>query len=203
MLAPILEKYLGVCNRWKSCFSYNRDVFTKWTLLFINFLMFNVSPEDFYTYLVQVGFIKTSFVVCDRCKIGMALRVNNESSTNLHYVCSNKVIDPITGRFKTCGKRKSVFCNSWFAKSKLKLGEEIVIYSFYPNIIYFLCIGEILILTYMWYYNVSFPLASHDYGFKRETVYDWASYCREVAIDAVFVQSQKIGGMCIVTNVSY
>jgi len=128
MLTDILEKYSSVLSAWKSCFSHNRDIFTKWTLLFINFLMFNLSPEDFYTYLVQVGFIKTTKVECDSCNSKMDYCVNKEKTTNLHYVCKNKVINPNTGRFKTCGKRKSVLCYSWFSKSKLNLGSQIYVY---------------------------------------------------------------------------
>ena len=51
------------------------------------------------------------------------------------------------------------------------------------------CIGEMLILTYLWYLNILCPLETQYYAFNRETVYDWACYCREVAIDSVFVHS--------------
>ena len=32
------------------------------------------------------------------------------------------------------------------------------------------------------------------FAFAEQTLVDWSSYCREVAIDAVFKHSEKIGG---------
>ena len=36
--------------------------------------------------------------------------------------------------------------------------------------------------------------AKKEFGFSSRTVVDWANFCREVAIDAVFKHSEKIGG---------
>ena len=56
-------------------------------------------------------------------------------------------------------------------------------------------------LTYLWWYDLTNPIATSEYGFASHTVCDWASFCREVAIDAMIVNSKKIGGPGIIVEI--
>ena len=60
------------------------------------------------------------------------------------------------------------------------------------NILY--SIGEVLHITYNWYYGLFSHLSGQVLGFRDHTVVDWASFCREVAVDAVMVHSEQKGG---------
>lgn len=114
--------YDSELNKWSISFSHNRNVFKKWTLLFINFLIVNLCPEKFYLYLVQVGFVINTKVKCDICHCLMSLATNSDKPEKRHFVCKNKILDKETGKLRQCGKRKSVRSNTWFEKSKLNFG---------------------------------------------------------------------------------
>ena len=62
-------------------------------------------------------------------------------------------------------------------------------------------LGEILILTYHWWMNTPLIFYKQEYGFNSHAVVDWASFCREIAIDQVIFNPEKIGGPGIIVEI--
>lgn len=42
---------------------------------------------------------------------------------------------------------------------------------------------------------------NREYGFTNRTLVDWHSFCREVAIDTVMENSEKIGGKGVIVEI--
>lgn len=76
----------------------------------------------------------------------------------------------------------SVRSFSWFAKSKLK-------------------IFEVLLYTYGWWAAVPMNFVRENFFFSERTIVDWASFCREVAIDEAMKNSEAIGGPGIIVEI--
>lgn len=98
------------------------------------------------------------------------------------WVCGNSIDIGSLLCTRTCNGTRSVRYNSWFYKSKLR-------------------VVEILLFTYFWWYKVPLSQIQREYGFSSRTLVDWASFCREVAIDVVFNHSEPIGGLGIVVEI--
>ena len=182
---PIMAKYKEEREKAKGFLTHNRDPFSKWTLTSITHLAMVMETKDFYHLLVESHFIDPTKVHCKACKtVGkMHLQVNQAKPDGLMWSCTEKVSP--TGKLldkKPCRGRRSVRTNSWFSCSKLSM-------------------PEIMLITYMWWYKFPLRVISNEYGFTDRTLCDWASYCREVAIDAVFNHSEPIGGPRIIVEI--
>ena len=176
----VLDKYSDNVKKVNSAFSYDRDLFSKWTSIKITVLASVLDPLDWYNYLVEVGFIDPSHVKCKQCKGTLSLQKNDNFVDGGRFVCRNK-IDIGSKLVKgNCTGTRTVRYNTWFYKSKLK-------------------VTEILLFTYFWWYKVPLSHVRREYSFSSRTIVDWASFCREVAIDEVLEHSVQIGGEgCIV-----
>ncbi len=51
---------------------------------------------------------------------------------------------------------------------------------------------EIVLLTYLWWFKLPSVHVKNDFKISSKTVVDWSSFCRKVAIDVVFKNSEKI-----------
>lgn len=179
----ILDKYHEETEQAKSFLTFGRNIFSTWTLSKITHLAFIMVPKDFYHLLVQSEFIDTSNVLCEKCNDKMSLYSNAHRADGVQWECKKSKLLPGMSITKgKCNTSKSARTNSWFFNSKLSL-------------------PEVLLITYHWWYQVPLKMMRREYGFTDRTLCDWASYCREVAIDAVFNQSEKIGGPNIVVEI--
>lgn len=55
--------------------------------------------------------------------------------------------------------------------------------------------------SYYWWQGMSAKFIEREVGLAHQTVVDWGSFCREVAIDVVFEHSEPIGGPGIVVEI--
>lgn len=140
-----------------------------------------MSKLDWYKYLVEVGFIDNSNVSCNKCKGSMSLKESKAKVDGVRWVCRNAIDIGSLLCSGTCNGTRSVSFNSWFYKSKLR-------------------VVEILLFTYFWWYKVPLSQIKREYGFSSRTLVDWASFCREVAIDVVFTHSEPIGGPGVIVE---
>ena len=180
----VLVKYSGKIEEAKKKFSFSRNVMEKWTSTKISFLGMMLSPKEFYEVMVENGFIETSKVFCKQCKNdGMKFQNSEGKVDGVRWYCSNKIsVDGSKFCLKTCNGTRSARFNTWFYKSKLR-------------------ILEILLITYFWWYKIPMRLLKIEYGYSDRTITDWASFCREVAIDTVFEHSEKIGGKGVIVEI--
>ena len=131
--------------------------------------------NDFYQLMVEEGIIDISNIQCPKCNRKFDPQNNSEKADGLRWFCNNKVsVNRNQFVLERCGGVRSARSNTWFFKSKLR-------------------IMEVLLLMYNWWYKIPATVLKLEFGFSDHTMVDWASYCREVAIDQVFTQSEKIG----------
>ena len=57
-----------------------------------------------------------------------------------------------------------------------------------------------MVITYLWWHNC-IGLAGYEYQFEKQTICNWSSYCRQVAIDVVILHSEKIGGVGVIVEI--
>ena len=109
----------------------------------------------------------------------MVWQGNKSKVDGIRWICNNPK-EPLSNICTAlCKSTRSIRFNSWFYKSKLRL------------------VG-ILLFTYLWWFKVPLVQIKREYGFCSNTVVDWASFCREVAVD-VITQKEAIGGPgCVV-----
>ena len=179
----IMDKYKEEILRAKNFLTYGRDPFEKWSQTKITFFAMIMEPKDFYHLLVQSEFINTENVKCNQCKEKMSLYSNPQKPDGCQWEC--KVSKRLPGEFKKtkCNTSKSARHNSWFYNSHLST-------------------REILLITYMWWYKTPLSVMRREFGFTDRTCCDWASYCREVAIDEVMDHnSEAIGGPGIIVEI--
>ena len=112
-------------DKWNSSFSNGRNVFKRWTLIFINLIMVQLTPDQLYLYLVESGFILNSKVKCNNCGGYMTIADNTNKPEKKHFVCRNQILATSSSKLVTCAARKSILTNTWFSKSKLKTGKYI------------------------------------------------------------------------------
>ena len=89
LFTPSLIKYSGAVENFKRSFSNNRDVFKKWSLVFITFIMSIFKPEEMYLYLVEQRFLFKDGIKCGVCGFcdGIGVFTNNDMADNVWYVC--------------------------------------------------------------------------------------------------------------------
>ena len=112
----------------------------------------------------------------------MNLVSNKSKMDHSVYQCENKIRDENTGKRKRCGSNRAVRANSWFFKSHLSL-------------------YDIVMYTYYWWSELPQKYIQREVGVAHQTAVDWASFCREVAIDVVIEHSEQIGGPGIVVEI--
>jgi hypothetical protein len=180
----VLDRYPDLLKSSVSCFSHKRDPFYKWTSLKILQLAMNMKPKDFYEYLVESAFISQANIKCKTCSSSlMVLHSNPSKADGCRWQCSNKVpVGKSVLNKVPCNGSRSARCNTWFYKSKLTC-----------------C--EVLLFTYHWWYNTPMKFIQQEYGLSNSTCVKWSKFCREVAIDQVFEQSEKIGGPGIIVEI--
>ena len=92
-------------------------------------------------------------------------------------VCTNRIAKHPDSPFTTveCGHRMSPRTHSWFSQTKLS-------------------VFEVVLYTCMWYDKLSNAYIESILHFSPTTTTDWASFCREAAIDMAIDHSKPIGG---------
>lgn len=178
----VLVKYEDEINKASSGFSYGRDLFKKWSAFKITYFAIIMSKLDWYTYLVEVGFINNLNVNCKQCNGKMQLQDAKCKVDGVRWVCKNTIDIGSVLCTRKCTGTRSVRFNSWFYKSKLR-------------------IVEVLLFTYFWWFKIPLNQIKREYGFADHTLVDWASFCREVAIDIVFNHSESIGGIGVIVEI--
>jgi hypothetical protein len=167
-------------DKAQASFSFQREIMDKWTSSKIMLLAIHMSKVDWYHYLVESGFIIPDYVTCYQCEMKMSLQPHGSVVDGIRFICANKVSKGSVLCLSKCSGTRSVRFNTWFYQSKLK-------------------IVEILLFTYFWWHKTPMRHVKYEFGFSDRTLCDWASFCREVAIDQVFENSEPIGGDgCIV-----
>ena len=106
LFKPSLIKYSEAVENFKRSFSNNRDVFKKWSLVFITFIMSIFKPEEMYLYLVEQRFLFKDGIKCGVCGFCDCIGVftNNDMADNVWYVCKRSVLNPSTKRYSVMGK---------------------------------------------------------------------------------------------------
>ena len=187
-LSVVLGKYREEILKFSAKSSYHRrrgvDL-SKWSGNKIQILSGLLEPRDFYEYLVEENFIITSKIRCDKCGGKMNLQTDSGQVDGCIWKCYNKVRadsadcafagDDQDCEWVRCGGKKSVRANSFFSKSKLRL-------------------GEVLMGVHHFFHNTPASQRNADLGTASHTRGDQDSFCREVAINAVFYNSTPIGG---------
>ena len=180
MDSSVLSKYSAQISKANECFTFGRNLFSTWNTTRITFLSMIMDKTDFYLYLVENQFIVTDFVKCKKCDGPMNFRLNRSKADGCVFACNNKIGTGIQST--KCNSTKTVRTNSWFYKSKLSL-------------------QEIVLLSYLWWSKLPQIHARKEFNFSSRTVVDWSNFCREVAIDVVFKNCEKIGGPGIVVEI--
>lgn len=181
----ILSKYQQELKRAQDSFSFCRgtSILETWTICKILFLAFHLTTRDVYEYFVEVGFIDVQYAKCPKCSQKMLVQTEVSKVDGCIWACNNRVIKE--GKIymtEPCKTRVSVRKNSWFSRSKLSL-------------------LEVLLFTYCWYENVPMEFVRTNFKFSSHTIVNWASFCREVAIDEVIVHSEPIGGPGLIVEI--
>ena len=174
MEESVLLKYDLQIKRAKEAFSYGRDLLSCWSSVKIIFLSTTLTKPDFYCYLVESKFIVNEFVQCNLCNGKMTLQEHSASIVGIRWICQNKIsTGKLIVKVKKCNGSKSIRTNTWFSNSKLR-----------PL--------EIVLFTYFWWNKILMSIGRKEYHFSDRTLVDWASFCREVAIDQVLEHPTKI-----------
>ncbi len=184
--SSVLDKYKNVMDGLKSKFTYNRDVFFKWTTFLLHLFHTGMDPLDKLNFLVELRFIVTTGLKCNvkGCQGGIfKLRKKTGKADGYVWKCQGKKLKK-GSCFKTesCPGVLSIRKNTWFSKSKLSM-------------------GEILYFTYYWWHGVAPTFVAHELGYASHTLVNWGSFCREVAIDQVMTNSEMIGGKDVVVEI--
>ena len=112
----------------------------------------------------------------------MVLQDCASKADGIRWVCKNPKDKSSLVCPGVCKSTRSVRFNTWFYKSKLKL-------------------GEVLLFTYLWWYKTPLSQIQREYGYSSKTLVDWASFCREVAIDLMLERSEPIGGSGVIVEI--
>lgn len=93
----------------------------------------------------------------------------------VYMTCNNKIA--VEGEWKkvNCGSSRSCRTNTWFSHSQLTLHES-------------------LVFVYLWWISEGNSQIEEQLALSPQTVVDWSSFCRDVAIEVVFNNSEPIGG---------
>jgi hypothetical protein len=89
--------------------------------------------------------------------------------------CNNKIAVEGGRKKVNCGSSRSCRTNTWFSHSQLTLHES-------------------LVFVYLWWIGEGNSQIEEQLALSPQTVVDWSSFCRDVAIEVVFNNSEPIGG---------
>ncbi|CAC5376494.1 unnamed protein product [Mytilus coruscus] len=64
-----------------------------------------------------------------------------------------------------------------------------------------LSLEKILFITYFWIYKIDQEFVKHELSICNQTIVDWYNYCREVCIDILKIDSEKIGGDSVIVEI--
>ena len=187
--SPILAKYSNKfeeaydkCRRRKTgkekegfpIVSFDEE---RWNSFKITTITLVLPPMDLVKYLIEIRFIDHSLVKCKKYGSGdLQLLAKSKKKDHCVLYCKNMLKVPGTReKAKRCGSSRSARSSSWFSRSQLQM-------------------HEILMFTYYWWTGVPLNFIEKELGVAHQTIIDWASFCRELAIDVVFNNSEKIGG---------
>ena len=123
-------------------------------------------------WLMTYGLISDRYE-CPACKKDMKLCESGERGDGFIWRCRDKSHAAI---------KRSVRGGSWFSGSRLS----------------FL---QILLLTHYWVRKLTFKNNSTESKVDRNTVTDWASFCREVCVEACVMASERIGGVGAIVEI--
>ncbi len=181
--SSVLDKYSESLENSTKCFSHGRNPFATWTNTKITHLALIMKPHEFFRLLIETDFVITKHVRCLTCDGQMELKETPSKTDGLRWKCSNRV--PVgNSKYKTkpCSGTRSARYNTWFYNSKLT-------------------VSEILLFTYHWWFQTPMNYLRQEYHFSDHTLVDWSNYCREVAIDVVITNSEKIGGEGVIVEI--
>ncbi|XP_076082558.1 uncharacterized protein LOC143053655 [Mytilus galloprovincialis] len=133
------------------------------------------SVEKIIQWCFSLGLIlDLSGEVCKKCSHGhFGLRKDSSFSNDIFYwKCSNK----------KCNKKVSIRNGSWFQGHNLSL-------------------EKILFITYFWIYKIDQEFVKHQLSICNQTIVDWYNYCREVCIEILEIDSEKIGGENVIVEI--
>lgn len=181
-----LNKYKKAIDDIKNKFTYNRNVFGKWTTFVLHFFITILDPLAKLNFLVEHKFILPTGLKCNiaGCR-GGKFKFQKKKSKADGYVwkCKGrKLKEGSCYKTEPCTGMLSIRKNTWFSKSKLSVGE----------VLYFTC---------YWWHGVAPTFVSHELGYASHTLVNWGSFCREVAIDQVMTNSEMIGGIGVVVEI--
>ncbi|XP_076106327.1 uncharacterized protein LOC143074994 [Mytilus galloprovincialis] len=133
------------------------------------------SVEKIIQWCFSLGLIlDLSGEVCKKCSHGhFSLRKDSSFSNDIFYwKCSNK----------KCNKKVSIRNGSWFQGHNLSL-------------------EKILFITYFWIYKIDQEFVKHQLSICNQTIVAWYNYCREVCIEILEIDSEKIGGENVIVEI--
>ncbi|CAC5405116.1 unnamed protein product [Mytilus coruscus] len=133
------------------------------------------SIEKIIQWCISIGLIlDLTGEVCKKCSHGhFGLRKDSSFSNDIFYwKCSNK----------KCSKKVSIRNGSWFQGHNLSL-------------------EKILFITYFWIYKIDQEFVKHELSICNQTIVDWYNYCREVCIEILKIDSEKIGGDSVIVEI--
>ncbi|CAC5426638.1 unnamed protein product [Mytilus coruscus] len=64
-----------------------------------------------------------------------------------------------------------------------------------------LSLEKILFITYFWIYKIDQEFVKHELSICNQTIVDWYNYCREVCIEILKTDSEKIGGDSVIVEI--
>ena len=108
-------------------------------------------------------------------------RVIDRSKDGMYMKCKN-FIEGQKKKRELCGTSRTCRSNSWFSHSRLT-------------------VHECLTFTYLWWCGHGINKISKEVLWGSAALGDWASFCRDVAIEVVLNNSQPIGGPGIYVDI--
>ena len=124
----VLKKYEEKLEEILERFIYGRNPFKTWSRYKIDVLSALMTNSDFFKYLIEVGFVDSSFIKCPDCEGSMEIQRKKKAADGIIWYCDNKLYVVGQGyKRKVCGKEMSVRTNSWFSQSKLTVVEILIV----------------------------------------------------------------------------
>ncbi|CAC5413131.1 unnamed protein product [Mytilus coruscus] len=161
------------CNVKSAVFVYKHyNVNTETPIKLKDLFIICESIEKIIQWCISIGLIlDLTGKVCKKCSHEhFGLRKDSSFSNDIFYwKCSNK----------KCSKKVSIRNGSWFQGHNLSL-------------------EKILFITYFWIYKIDQEFVNHELSICNQTIVDWYNYCREVCIEILKIDTEKIGDSVIV-----
>lgn len=123
------------------------------------------SARSIIDYCMNLGLLSRRYV-CPKCGKDMYLRPRSDINDQFEWVC----------RSSDHRVKRSIRSGTWFSKSRLPL-------------------GDILLLCCFLVHRIEHKVIMSELCLSSSTVCDWSSYVREVFVDACLRMNEPIGGV--------